>query len=320
MHRREFLMGVPLLFTGTPEPSPGEWERRADMPMARSEMPATVFDGEIYVAGGFGAGSRADRYDPATDQWQRLADLPVETNHPGITTLGGRVIVAGGYAMDGASAHRGVWAYDPDSDSWEVIGELPASMGAFGLAALDGDLYLVGGALGSLNGEPSAGVWRWRAGDGSWEERAPLAHAREHLAVVTVGEQIYAVGGRAHGRDSDQLGSAVERYDPTADKWDALTPLPHPRSGLNGAAACNAVIVAGGETSQQVFADVQMLATDDTHWASLPDLPVAVHGVALASVNNRLFAIGGSTLAGRIQNVTAVYQLHLGTTRGTCAS
>ena len=69
-----------------------------------------------------------------------------------------------------------------------------------------------------------------------------------------------------------------------------------------------------------VFADVQMLATDGTHWASLPDLPVAVHGVALASVNNRLFAIGGSTLAGRIQNVTAVSQLDLGTTRGTCAS
>ena len=319
MHRREFLMGIPLLIAGTPEPSLGEWVRCADMPVARSEMPATVLDGEIYVAGGFGAGSRADRYDPATDRWQRLADLPVETNHPGIATLGGRVIVAGGYAMDGASAHRGIWAYDPDDDAWEAIGELPEPMGAFGLTTLDDGLYLVGGALGSLNGEPSAAVWR-RAGDGSWEERAPLAHAREHLAVVARDEQIYAVGGRAHGRDSDQLGSAVERYDPTSDKWDPLAPLPHPRSGLNGAAACNSVVVAGGETSQQVFADVQMLATDGTHWASLPDLPVAVHGVALASVNNRLFAIGGSTLAGRIQNVTAVYQLDLGTTRGTCAS
>jgi len=55
-------------------------------------------------AGGFGAGARADRYDPATDVWERLADLPVETNHPGITVLEDRVIVAGGYAMDGASA------------------------------------------------------------------------------------------------------------------------------------------------------------------------------------------------------------------------
>ena len=167
MHRREFLMGIPLLFAATPEPSRGEWVRCADMPVARSEMPATVLDGEIYVAGGFGAGSRADRYDPATDRWQRLADLPVETNHPGITMLGGRVIVAGGYAMNGASAHRGIWAYDPDDDAWEAIGELPEPMGAFGLTTLDDDLYLVGGALGSLNGEPSAAVWRWRAATGA---------------------------------------------------------------------------------------------------------------------------------------------------------
>ena len=222
--------------------------------------------------------------------------------------------------MDGASAYRGIWAYDPDSDSWEEIGELPEPMGAFGLSIVAGDVYLVGGALGMLGGEPSAAVWRWLLREGAWEARAPLAQAREHLAVVTVDEKIYAVGGRAHGKDSAQLGSAVERYDPPTDKWDPLAPLPHPRSGLGGAAACGTVIVAGGETSRTVFANVQMLNGDTNGWASLPDLPVAVHGVGVASVNNRLFAIGGSTLAGRIQNVTAAYEFDLGTTRGGCAS
>ncbi len=320
MDRREFLMGFPLLVAGTPEAESGSWVRRADMPVARSETPAAVLDGKIYVAGGFGAGARADRYDPATDQWQQLADLPVETNHPGIAVLDGHVVIAGGYAMDGASARNGMWAYHPGADSWEVIGELPEAMGAFGLATVDGDLYLVGGAFGSLTGEPSAAVWRWRPQDGTWETRAPLAQAREHLAVVAVAGKIYAVGGRAHGRDNDQLGGAVERYDPAADKWDSLASLPHPRSGLNGAKVCETVVVVGGETSKRVFDDVQILSLDGASWASLPDLPLAVHGVAVASVNNRLFAIGGSTLAGRIQNVTAVYQLDLGTTRGACAS
>ena len=197
--------------------------------------PATVLDGEIYVSRrlrGRLPGPIATIRRPIGGSG--LADLPVETNHPGITTLGGRVIVAGGYAMNGASAHRGIWAYDPDDDAWEAIGELPEPMGAFGSTTLDDEpLTWSAARWGRSTGEPSAAVWR-RAGDGSWEERAPLAHAREHLAVVARDEQIYAVGGRAHGRDSDQLGSAVERYDPTADKWDLLALLPHPRSGLNG--------------------------------------------------------------------------------------
>jgi N-acetylneuraminic acid mutarotase len=320
MDRREFLMGLPVLIAGTPEAKSGTWVRRAAMPVARSETPATVLDGKIYVVGGFGAGRRADRYDPATDAWERLADLPAETNHPGIAVLDDRVILAGGYAMDGASAHSGMWAYDPDADAWEVIGELPAAMGAFGLAMVDGDLYLVGGAIGMLGGEPTGSVWRWEPQDGTWEVRAPLTRVREHLAVVAMGGEIYAVGGRAHGKDSDQLGSAVDRYDPVEDKWDSLAPLPHPRSGLNGATVCETVVVIGGETSTRVFDEVQMLGSDGESWASLPDLPGAVHGVAVASVNNRLFAIGGSTLAGRVQNISATYQLDIGTIGGICAS
>jgi non-specific serine/threonine protein kinase len=320
MQRRQLMLGLPLALIATPQAAMTKWVRRADMPVARSETPATVLDGLVYVAGGFGAGARADRYDPATDEWARLADLPVETNHPGIAAYEDQVIVAGGYSMDGAGAHRGMWAYRAAADRWEQIGELPEPMGAFGFVEVDNDLYLVGGALASLNGEPSAATWRWLSREARWEERAPMAHAREHMAVVATGGRIFAVGGRAHGQDSDELGSAVERYDPATNTWESLTPLPYPRSGLNGAPARGGVIVAGGETSRKVFADVQFLAAPSDNWESLPDLPVAVHGVAIATVGRRLYAFGGSTLAGRVQNIPAVEELNLETALGACAS
>jgi non-specific serine/threonine protein kinase len=320
MQRRQFMLGLPIALVATPLTTGATWKRRTDMPVARSETPAAVLDDLIYVAGGFGAGARADRYDPATDHWEQLADLPVETNHPGIAVSQGQIVVAGGYSMDGASAHQGMWAHRGDANRWEQIGELPEPMGAFGFVAIDGDLYLVGGALDSLNGEPSAAMWRWLSREGQWEVRAPMAHAREHMAVVATGGRIYAVGGREHGRDSDDLGSAVERYDPAADAWESLAPLPHPRSGLNGAAANGGVIIAGGETSRTVFADVDFLPVKSGDWESLPDLPVAVHGVAIAAVGHRLYAIGGSTLAGRVQNVPAVHELNLGTTLDARAS
>jgi non-specific serine/threonine protein kinase len=320
MQRRQFMLGLPLVLVATPQAAGAAWVRRADMPVARSETPAAVLDGLIYIAGGFGAGARADRYDPSSDAWERLADLPVETNHPGIAAFQGRITVAGGYTMDGASAHRGMWAYHGDTDRWEQVGELPKPMGAFGFVTIGDDLFLVGGALDSLNGEPSAATWRWQPEEDVWEARAPMTHAREHMAVVATGGRIYAVGGRAHGRDSDELGSTVERYDPAADTWESLSPLPHPRSGLNGAAACGAVIVAGGETSRKVFPDAQVLAVDSGNWEALPDLPAALHGVTIAAVDHRLYAIGGSTLAGRVQNVSAVHELNLETALGACAS
>jgi N-acetylneuraminic acid mutarotase len=321
MHRRTFLSGFSLLWFATPEPSPSPgWTSRAAMPVGRSEMPAATLDGLIYVAGGFGAGARADRYDPTTDTWEQMADLPVPINHPGIAAYQQQIVVAGGYSMDGATAHDAMWAYESDSNAWEQIGDLPEPMGAFGLVTMQDDLYLVGGALRSLNGEPSAKTWRWFSREGRWEERAPLSRAREHMATVAVGGAIYAIGGRAHGRDSDELGSLVERYRPDIDAWEVLDPLPHPRSGLNGVAVCNHVVVAGGETSSRVFADVQLFNTTDGTWSALPDLPKAVHGVAIAAIEERLFAIGGSTEAGQIQNVATVSALEIGHSGIACGS
>ena len=94
--------------------------------------------------------------------------------------------------------------------------------------------------------------------------------------------------------------------------------MPEPRSGLNGAAICQAVVVAGGETSSDVFATVQIYDPVNDAWQSLPELPVPVHGVAIAASDSHILAIGGSTAAGQIQNITDVYALDLSDTVRTC--
>jgi N-acetylneuraminic acid mutarotase len=309
MQRRQLLAVAGLVLAPRSASAAGGWVQVADMPVSRSEMPATVHDGLIYVAGGFGAGNLAHRYDPETDEWEQIADLPADVNHAGITTFNDQVVVAGGYGPDGSTAHSEIWACSPDGDSWEQIGQLPDKIGAFGFVTATSTLFIVGGATGSLNGEPSAAMWSWDADRSRWEARAPMSHPREHLATVSVDEAIYAIGGRAHGRDDDALGGAAERYDPEEDEWTTLPPMPYPRSGLNGAAVAGSVVVAGGETSGQVFAQVQRFDIGAETWASLPDLPVAVHGVALAALGNALYAIGGSTEAGRIRNVASVSKL-----------
>jgi N-acetylneuraminic acid mutarotase len=311
MDRREFLGAFSALWWQTPHSSDAEWTSLSDMPVGRSEMPAATLDGLVYVLGGFGAGRLAHRYDPEGDEWTQLADLRVDTNHLGMAAVEDRIVAAGGYGPDGSTAHDGMWAYQPDRNAWEEIGRLSEPIGAFGLAAVENELYLVGGALDFLGGTPSAKTWHWDTGTGTWEERAPISAAREHLAVVSDGAAIYAIGGRAQGGDERQLGGMLERYDPKADAWELLAPLPVPRSGLNGAALCNGIAVAGGEASTGVFDDVNFYAPAEDAWQALPPLPKAVHGVAIAAAGESLLAIGGSTVAGQVKNVATTVALPL---------
>ena len=312
--RRGFLQGFAALGLSTPFASPDaalNWTGRAEMPVGRSETPAAVIDGQVYVVGGFGADTSAHRYDPAEDSWAQIADYPLPVNHPGIAVMDGRLLIGGGYGPDGGSAHKEIFAYEPASDAWEQVGALPLRMGAFGFAVLDETLYLVGGAADFLGGPPQDGVARWDESGGLWKPLAPLPHPREHLAVVAQAGAVIAIGGRAHNLDATDLGAEATTYDPGADRWDELPPLPAPRSGLSGAAVCDGVVVIGGETSTEVFDDVDFLDLNRMEWSALPPLPVARHGIAVAASGDSIFAIGGSTQAGRVANVTSVDALSL---------
>lgn len=312
--RRGFLQGSVGLGLATPVAtieSPCGWKQGAEMPIARSETPAVVLDRWIYVVGGFGASTEAHRYDPAADAWERIADYPSPVNHPGMAVVGGRVIVGGGYSGDGRSAYNEIHALDTVNDGWERIGELPMPMGAFGFGVVDDELYLVGGAANHLGGPAQDMLARWISETGAWELLAPLPDPREHLAVVGRDGAVFAIGGRAHGRDDVDLGAEASRYDPAADRWEQLPPLRAARSGLGGASAGNGVVVIGGETSAHLFDNVDFLHLDTMEWQALDPLPVGRHGIAVAATEGRIYAIGGSIEVGRVANVTSVDGLPL---------
>lgn len=282
------------------------WSQRPPIPQARSELGTAVIGSAIYVVGGFGGGSRVDRFDTKTNTWQRVADLPIAVHHPGVAALDGKLYVAGGYREDDHTAVADVWIYDPATDAWERRAALPVARGAFGFAAVDGYLYAVGGALERLGGPATGSVERYDPRSDRWQTRQPLPTPREHLAVVAGDGRLYAAGGRANGDESDRFAAAYEVYDPAADRWESLPPLPVPRGGLAGVFINGWVIVLGGERGQHVFADVNAFDTTASRWHTLPAMPTARHGLAAAVVETTLYAITGSTVAGRVQNTDVV--------------
>jgi N-acetylneuraminic acid mutarotase len=69
------------------------------MLIARSEMPAAVLDGKIYIVGGFvdvlKYGSQLTNslevYDPAADTWTELAPMPVGRDHHTLAAYDGKL-------------------------------------------------------------------------------------------------------------------------------------------------------------------------------------------------------------------------------------
>ncbi len=275
-----------------------------------------MLDGNIYVAGGFGALSRFERFDPLANAWEQLADLPEPRHHLSLATLDDAIYLAGGHTESTHSATETFWRYDPGADAWETLDPLPLGpRGALGAAAIDGLLYVVGGSSGDLSGPATADLARYDPVAVSWELLAPMPTAREHLAVAAADGLLVTIGGRNGSDEDPALLEATEVYDPVSDSWEKRSVLPAPRAGMGVASDGERVIVLGGErfTGGQPLSFVAVnlydVATDK--WSELAPLPVARHGLAAAIFDGTLYAISGSTQAGDIDNVDRVDTLSL---------
>ena len=103
------------------------WQAHAPLPVARTEVAAAPFRGDVAVVGGYLADGTStddvDLYDPATDGWSRLPDLPVAVNHASAASAGGKLYVAGGYGGPGVRLRS---AFVFDGDRWRALAPMPA--------------------------------------------------------------------------------------------------------------------------------------------------------------------------------------------------
>jgi len=119
-----------------------------------------------------------------------------------------------------------------------------------------------------------------------------LPTAREHLNAVAAGNFIYVIGGRAGASTG-----ANERYDPVADQWAPMAPMPAPRSAVAAGALGGIIYAAGGEVPM-LFAVNEAYDIAHNTWSTAQPMAVPRHGVAAVSLGDRLFAPGGGTVQG----------------------
>ena len=140
------------------------------------------------------------------------------------------------------------------------------------------------------------------AGSGYWMTGVPAPTARTEVAVAALDGLIYVVGGFEQSSSwrspQSSASTKVEVYDPVTNRWASRPDLPMGLHHAGAAALDGALYVVGGFTvsedtlwnpSDRVF---RFNPADDT-WTERAPLPTARGGLAVTTLQGKLYAVSG---------------------------
>ncbi|XP_020828660.1 kelch repeat and BTB domain-containing protein 11 [Phascolarctos cinereus] len=145
---------------------------------------------------------------------------------------------------EGGHSDSVIYYYQEADKEWKVLTRLPEGANAKGCAmcVLYNYLFLAGGILqGGPEGRArlSDKVFCYNPVTDTWTTVRSLSQPRSQLKLLALDGYLYAVGG--------ECLFSVERYDPRADRWSSVAPLPKGAFAVaHEATTCNGEIYVSG--------------------------------------------------------------------------
>lgn len=254
--------------------------------------------------------------------------LPVADRVYGAAVVDGRIVVRTGSRLvclaepvPGAKPVTKTSAVSPAAAKFP---DLPRPITSFGAAAIGRDLYAYGGHHGKAHHYSDAG----QSGDllrldttapRAWETAA-TGPRLQGLALVAHGGALYRVGGfEARNTDAEEqnLWSLADcaRYDLGKRAWQAMPPLPAPRSSFDAVVSGDTLVVVGGWSMQGSEKAATWLETavaydlraTDGRWRELPRPPFQRRALSVGALGRKIYAIGGMQPDGKVTRRTDVF-------------
>lgn len=191
----------------------------------------------------------------------------------------------------------------------DSIPPLPEPVASFGAAVSDGWLYVYSGHKGGVHEHSrdnlSKSFLRTKLdGTSDWQE-LPMGPPLQGLALVAHEGKLYRIGGldarNASGEEESLHSvSSFACFDPEANHWQDLPPLPNGRSSHDAVVVDNVIYVVGGwklhgddQGEWQTGAMALDLSDIQAGWRTLPEPPFRRRALALGHANGQLVAICG---------------------------
>ncbi len=234
------------------DPVARTWGTLEPLPADLDHIQGVALNGKIYYLGGNVGGDLREEtdsvhiYDPATDSFSAGAPLPEGRGAGGVAVFENRIYYAGG--LSGFRAQPSFFVYDPVANTWSPLPPMPNSRDHFHAAVLNGTFYAIGGREARINATiPFVDAFDFETQTWTTLE-TELPTERGGFASAVLGDEILVIGGEGGGNTY----GTVEAYDPAANTWRTLSPMPTPRHGVQAAVCNGGVYLAAGGVVQGV--------------------------------------------------------------------
>jgi hypothetical protein len=269
------------------ELSESPWVSKAPMPVAGAFFKAEVVNDKVYVIK-LNATYEYDLYS-----WTTKRSMPTPRYNFALITYQNRVYCIGGKTDSTPSATNEV--YDPASDSWESKAAMPTPRHGLEANVVNGKIYLISGLVPHRRFPDVKGTFEltnitevYDPATDTWTTKAPIPNAADYYASAVVNNKIYIIS-ETH----------TQIYDPETDTWSYGAASPFSVDMVGGATIVGVtpqrVYVIGGRNSGLEVAYNQVYNPENDSWSMGTPMPTARYGLAVAVVNDKVYAIGGLT-------------------------
>lgn len=249
-----------------------QWSAGSDMPVPSGWSASVVQHDKIYVFGG----ATKDRehvdvlqiYDPVSDQWDLSKSTPLNLRYEhAACAVNGKIYTFGGAAEYPDQVNDNIKVYDPETDIWKDHGKMTFPRNAFSTVAYDGKIYLLGGVSNELS------------------------------STAAYNRKIHLLEGKSNELISGaDILDLVEVYDPEANSWETLAPMPGPRAYFSACMANGKIYAIGGICKFPILGLTSILEYDplsDT-WEEKQPLSKGRYLPSTCVINGKIFCIGGN--------------------------
>ena len=159
-------------------------------------------------------------------------------------------------------------------------------------------IYFMGGYSSSTKKRFAKSVYEYDPEEDTWKQKTDMLTGRSNFALVEFAEKIYAIGG-------DPFSPKNEMYDPAVDSWVVLKPMLTPRQHVNGVSVNGKIYVIGGLMDvkndsipakwsyKNISSKNEVYNPVSDSWEELAPMPTPRHDAYIASVDGKIYVIGG---------------------------
>ena len=296
------IVAIPVSMAAITE---NTWGSKAPMPTARTLLGAAEVNGKIYAVGGFSDLNVTEEYDPITDTWTTKAAIPSPRFSFAIASYQNKIYCIGGLVGRGApfssSVTGAIEVYDPATNTWEIKKPMPTPRAQSEANVVNDKIYLIGGRTGGQHSTVSTNQVYDPITE-KWETKKSMPYPVASFSSTVIGNKIFVLGGQGNSNDPKNL-DVTQIYDSTTDSWTIGTPM---KTTVLNSAACAIsdplgsarIYLVGGQlgalgTGGNRTDIVQVYNPENSSWSVGVPMLTARDGLAVAVVNNTMYAIEG---------------------------